>query len=101
MFVNNLCFRERLNLKEVLPTESVSNEGKITESESLESCRQEENGLAKGCPSTKLEMDTLEKGMGQTSSHTTRGRQTQSGPLIPGIVLSQSSSERSRVSERF
>ena len=36
----------------------------------------------------------------KVNSQAVRGRQSQSGPLMPGIVLGQTSMERCRVSER-
>lgn len=37
----------------------------------------------------------------KANSQAVRGRQSQSGPLTPGIVLGQTSMERGRVSERL
>lgn len=48
-------------------------------------------------PSTSEKETTHPK----TKTETVRSRQTQSGPLMPGIVLTHSLSERGRITERF
>ncbi|KAL9250333.1 Serine/threonine-protein kinase fray2-like protein [Drosera capensis] len=95
------AMRQQINAKEIMPAEAISNEGKATDIKSLELRRQDKNGLAEGANSPDMET-VSDKGMGhvKSKSQSTRGRQSQSGPLIPAIVLSHSSSERSHASDR-
>ncbi|GMH09293.1 hypothetical protein Nepgr_011134 [Nepenthes gracilis] len=95
---NEDVIRGQIN-SELLPTDAVSKGGGIIERELLESCGHGKIALAKDVHSTDLVAGASEKGKGQTKtiSQTMKGRQTQSGPLMPGIVIGQLSSERSRI----
>lgn len=80
-------------------SESLNKKGKALEGDSLD--RNQENiALKKNGSSTEEMASTSEKDTMQTKAKAVKSRQTQSGPLTPGMVLSQSSSERARNSER-
>ncbi|GAB4834633.1 hypothetical protein Ancab_032896 [Ancistrocladus abbreviatus] len=100
---NENIIRGQPNAEEFLTTEAVRSKGKLIESELSETVVQGKIVLANDGPSTEVATNTSERGTTQakTKSQTTKGRQSQSGPLIPGSVLGQSSSERSRVHGRI
>lgn len=79
--------------------ESLNKKGKALEGDSLD--RNQENiALRKNGSSTEEMASTSEKDTMQTKAKAVKSRQTQSGPLMPGMVLSHSSSERARNPER-
>ncbi|CAL5430082.1 unnamed protein product [Camellia sinensis] len=84
------------------PTQCSSNEGKIPESDLLQSDYQGKIDLEKNGSRTELPPSTSEKdaAQGKAKAPSGKSRQTQSGPLMPGIVLSHSASERGRIFER-
>ncbi|THG10728.1 hypothetical protein TEA_023104 [Camellia sinensis var. sinensis] len=83
------------------PTQCSSNEGKIPESDLLQSDYQGKIDLEKNGSRTELPPSTSEKdaAQGKAKAPSGKSRQTQSGPLMPGIVLSHSASERGRIFE--
>lgn len=82
-------------------SECLNKKGKTLEGDSLEAGVQENIILRKNGSNTEVMSSTSEKETMETKAKTVKGRQTQSGPLMPGKVLSHSSSERGRTSERF
>ncbi|XP_011070376.1 serine/threonine-protein kinase BLUS1 [Sesamum indicum] len=98
---NNLD-REKANGNEVLVAESQTKKDKVSESDLTASDNQGKNGLKKSASKAELLPPMLEKDAAQakTKNQTGRPRQTQSGPLMPGTVLSHSLSERTRKLER-
>ncbi|KAH9718968.1 protein kinase superfamily protein [Citrus sinensis] len=79
--------------------ESLNKKGKALEGDSLD--RNQENiALRKNGSSTEEMASTSEKDTMQTKAKAVKSRHTQSGPLMPGMLLSHSSSERARNSER-
>ncbi|KAK4381123.1 Germinal center kinase [Sesamum angolense] len=97
---SNNIDREKANGNEVLVAESQTK--KVYESDLTASDNQGKNGLKKSASKAELLPPILEKDAAQakTKSQTGRPRQTQSGPLMPGTVLSHSLSERTRQLER-
>lgn len=77
--------------------------GKDLESSQLDSDHWEKNGLKKNASKTELPPLTSEKDAlpVKNRTQTPKARQSQSGPLMAGVVLSHSASERARNSERF
>lgn len=82
-------------------SECLTRKGKILEVDSLESGIQEKVVLKKSGSSTEAMASTSEKDLMPAKVKTVKTRQTQSGPLMPGVVLSHSASERGRSSDRF
>lgn len=80
-------------------SESLNQKGKTLECDSLDRI-QESIVLKKNGSSTEVMASTSAKDTMQTKAKALKSRQTQSGPLMPGMVLSHSSSERARNSER-
>ncbi|KAH1080385.1 hypothetical protein J1N35_020146 [Gossypium stocksii] len=64
-------------------------------------CDRVEKGLRKNGSNIDVMASTSEKDVGLAKAKTVKPRQTQSGPLTPGLVLNHSSSDRVRNSERF
>ncbi|KAL0296404.1 UNVERIFIED_CONTAM: Serine/threonine-protein kinase fray2 [Sesamum radiatum] len=99
-----LCLlpREKANGNEVLVAESQTKKEKVYESDLTASDNQGKNGLKKSASKAELLPPMVEKDAAQakTKHQTGRPRQTQSGPLMPGTVLSHSLSERTRKLER-
>ncbi|XP_059662159.1 uncharacterized protein LOC132308160 isoform X2 [Cornus florida] len=87
---------------EVYPVECVNKKGKNLESDLLDSENQCKNGIEKYGSRTELLPPTSDKDAAQAKTKTSTGknRRTQSGPLMPGIVLNHSKSERGRNFER-
>ena len=81
----------------------MSNKGKSLRSDSFESSNQEKIGQEKDASSAEMMPSTSAKDMVNTKTKTqmVKSRQTQSGPLMPGVVLSHSLSDRGRAFERF
>ncbi|KAL5750184.1 hypothetical protein ACOSP7_024787 [Xanthoceras sorbifolium] len=82
-------------------SECSNRKGKIVEVDSLESGIQEKILLKKNGSSSEAMASTSEKDLMPAKVKTVKTRQTQSGPLMPGVVLSHSASERGRNLERF
>ncbi|KAL3834903.1 hypothetical protein ACJIZ3_009639 [Penstemon smallii] len=98
---NNIC-RENTNGNQVPVVESQTEKDKVYESDIVESDNQGQTGLKKSESKAELPSALVEKDAAQTKTkiQTSRPRQTQSGPLMPGTVLSHSMSERARNVER-
>lgn len=94
-----LFFSEQLNANDVPPAELLSKKGKILESDLVEpSSNQGKIGPEKnGLPSTS-EKDVVQS---KTRTSMVKSRQSQSGPLMPGGMLTHSISERARNLERL
>jgi len=90
-----------LSSDQVSHSHSVDRKGKVLETEIVDSRCLENVSLKKNGSCTEVISSALEKNMVQAKATTVKTRQTQSGPLMPGIVLNHSHSERSRISERF
>lgn len=99
---NDNFFRGRITGDELAQAECLSKKGKSLRSDSLESSNQEKIGQEKDISSAELMPSTSEKDMvnAKTKTQMVKGRQTQSGPLMPGVVLSHSLSDRGRSFER-
>lgn len=80
--------------------ESSNKKGKYLEGEPLEYGIQEKCFLKKSETSTESVALTSEKDA-ISKVKSMKGRQTQSGPLVPGVVLGHSKSERAGNFERF
>lgn len=100
---NDFTHREQRNVdgNAVMPTEGASCKTR-TGNELLDSCSHNKNIPEKdradlGSAASACEMDTAQV---KANSQAVKGRQSQSGPLIPAIVLGQTSAERGRVCER-
>lgn len=94
---------EKINGDEVLVVESRSNEGQTSESDMKEYDAKAKTDMKQSDSKSELPPSSVEKEgvLAKTKSQTGRPRQTQSGPLVPGMVLSNSQSERARNFERF
>ncbi|KAL8520532.1 hypothetical protein ACS0TY_011164 [Phlomoides rotata] len=103
VFASNDISREKANDNEMFVYESQTSKGKITESDITENDNKVKTDLKKSDSKPELSPSTVEKEAAQAKirNQTCRTRQTQSGPLMPGIVLSNSQSERVRNSERY
>ncbi|KAI7989906.1 Serine/threonine-protein kinase fray2 [Camellia lanceoleosa] len=82
--------------------ECLSNKGKVSESDLLESDYQGKIDLEKNGSRTELLPSTSEKDivLAKIKTSASKSRQTQSGPLMPGIVLNHSVTERGHIFER-
>lgn len=98
---DNFC-RGRITGDELAQAGCLSKKGKSLRSDSLESSNQEKIGQEKDISSAEMMPSTSEKDMvnAKTKTQMVKGRQTQSGPLMPGVVLSHSLSDRGRSFER-
>lgn len=98
---DNFC-RGRITGDELAQAECLSKKGKSWRSDSLESSNQEKIGQEKDISSAEMMPSTSEKDIvnAKTKTQMVKGRQTQSGPLMPGVVLSHSLSDRGRSFER-
>lgn len=100
---NDIVRREQGNVDKVvaMPAEGVSRLSR-TGSELTDSCSHDKNILEKGMEDLELEEPACEIDTSQVKpkSQAVKGRQSQSGPLMPAIVLGQTSTERGRVLER-
>ncbi|XP_024023827.1 serine/threonine-protein kinase BLUS1 [Morus notabilis] len=84
-----------------LQSEYLNKKGKILECDVQESGFQENMGLKKNGSITEATTSTSDKEIVMSKNRTpVKVRQTYSGPLMPGAVLSHSVSERGRPSER-
>nr|XP_016461522.1 PREDICTED: serine/threonine-protein kinase BLUS1-like isoform X1 [Nicotiana tabacum] len=93
---------EQESVGEVSLAEYEIKNGKDLESSQLDSDHWEKNGLKKNASKTELPPLTSEKDAlpVKNRTQTPKARQSQSGPLMAGVVLSHSASERARNSER-
>ncbi|PQM41659.1 serine/threonine-protein kinase 4 isoform X1 [Prunus yedoensis var. nudiflora] len=93
---------KEVNDYEAKQVESLNKKGKVLESNILESGGQQKTAWKKNGSSSEATASTSEKDMVQakTKNLSVKSRQTQSGPLTPGAVLSHSVSERFRIFER-
>lgn len=82
-------------------SESLNNKGKSPEIESLEPEIKEKIVIKKIGSSIEAMASNSEKDSMLTKAKTVKSRQTQSGPLMPGVKLTHSLSERGRNSDRF
>lgn len=94
---------EKINGDEVLVVESQTNKGQTSESYLKEYDTKAKTDTKKSDSKSELPPSLIEKegAQAKTRNQTGRARQTQSGPLVPGMVLSNSQSERARNFERF
>ncbi|XP_044477240.1 serine/threonine-protein kinase BLUS1-like isoform X2 [Mangifera indica] len=81
-------------------SESLNNKGKSPEIESLEPEIKEKIVIKKIGSSIEAMASNSEKDSMLTKAKTVKSRQTQSGPLMPGVKLTHSLSERGRNSDR-
>lgn len=79
----------------------LNKKGKNLEADVIEFVYPEEVELKNPGSSIEISASTSEKDTVQPNTNIVKTRQTQSGPLTPGIVLNHSSSERGRTFERF
>ena len=84
-------------------SEYANKKGTFLESDVQESGSSEKIGWKKNGSSIESATSTSEKEivMTKTRTQTVKSRQTHSGPLMPGAVLTHSASDRGRISERF
>lgn len=99
-------FSEKVSHDDILPVDSLSAKVKILESDTLECDNQAKYDLEKReISASKTEQlpspSDKDAAQAKTRNSAAKLRQTQSGPLNPGIVLSHSQSERMRNFERF
>jgi len=80
--------------------DNLNRKGRLPESDLLETSSQEKVGWKRNGSSTEAKASTSENDVMQAKAKTVKSRQTLSGPLMPGTVLSHSLSERGRTSER-
>ncbi|KAH6790679.1 Protein kinase superfamily protein [Perilla frutescens var. frutescens] len=94
---------EKLNGDEVLVVESQTIKGKTSESDMKEYDTKAKTDMKKSDSISELPPSLVEKDGAQakTRNQTGRPRQTQSGPLVAGTVLSNSQPERARNVERY
>ncbi|XP_055821772.1 serine/threonine-protein kinase BLUS1-like isoform X2 [Solanum dulcamara] len=93
---------EQESVGEVPVAEYEIKKGKDLESSPLDSDHWEKNGLKKNASKTELPPLTSDRDAlpAKSRTQTPKARQSQSGPLMAGAVLSHSASERARNSER-
>ncbi|KNA14090.1 hypothetical protein SOVF_110880 [Spinacia oleracea] len=99
---NNFINRKQGNVDEVAVTPTEGASCKIRTGNEFDFCSHgknivEKDGVDLGSGAPACEMDAAQV---KVNPQVVKGRQSQSGPLMPGIVLGQTSTERSRVSER-
>ncbi|CAI9775811.1 unnamed protein product [Fraxinus pennsylvanica] len=97
---SNNTYREKINGDEVPVVESPSKKEKVFENDLPESDNQGKTGI--NISVSKADLPLLEKdsALAKTRIQMGKPRQTQSGPLMPGVVLSHSKLERTRYLER-
>ncbi|XP_057520473.1 serine/threonine-protein kinase BLUS1-like isoform X2 [Amaranthus tricolor] len=101
--LNDIVHREQVNsdAAAVLPTEGTISRFRtgieLSDSFSHGKSILDKDGLDVESAAPSFETETAQV---KANSQAVRGRQSQSGPLTPGIVLGQTSMERGRVSER-
>ncbi|XP_025888258.1 uncharacterized protein [Solanum lycopersicum] len=93
---------EQESIGEVPVAEYEIKKGKDLESSTPDSDHWEKNGLKKNASKTELPPLTSDRDVlpAKSRTQTPKARQSQSGPLMAGAVLSHSASERVRSSER-
>ncbi|CAN4077425.1 unnamed protein product [Withania somnifera] len=93
---------EQGSVGEVTLAECQRKKGEDLECNKLDSNHQEEGGLKQNSSKTELPPLTSDKDSVQTKSkcQTAKASRSQSGPLMPGVELSHSASERSGIFER-
>ncbi|XP_071917301.1 uncharacterized protein [Coffea arabica] len=98
----DLIISEHINGDEGLQDKGQVGGVKISESDTMESDSQGKSSLRKNGSKTELPPPISEKDslLAKSRPQTVKGRQTQSGPLMPGMVVGQSIPERARTSER-
>lgn len=103
VFVEHLVPSEQESIGEVPVAEYEIKKGKDLESSTPDSDHWEKNGLKKNASKTELPPLTSDRDVlpAKSRTQTPKARQSQSGPLMAGAVLSHSASERVRSSERF
>ncbi|KAF9689179.1 hypothetical protein SADUNF_Sadunf01G0064800 [Salix dunnii] len=94
-------FNRQLSGGELPQSNNFIRTGKLPESDLLETSSLEKAGWKRNGSSSEAKASTSESIMAQAKAKTLKSRQTHSGLLMPGTVLSQSLSERGRTSERF
>ncbi|PIN07232.1 Ste20-like serine/threonine protein kinase [Handroanthus impetiginosus] len=98
---DNNASRENLNDNEVPVVESEI-KGKVSESDLVESDNPSRTGLQKSGSKAELPPPTdRDAAQSRIRTQMGKGRQSQSGPLMPGTVLSHSLSDRTRNLERY
>lgn len=85
-----------------VPTDGANYKGEIGRSELLDSRCEVKNVIEKDAQGSEMAGPSSARDSAQVKakSQLVKGRQSQSGPLMPGVVLGQTSKERGRVSER-
>ncbi|XP_074317661.1 uncharacterized protein LOC141653718 isoform X2 [Silene latifolia] len=100
--LSSVLHREQVSAEQVVlgQTDGASNKAETSRSELSVSYGQENTPEKDGLSteSATTDMDTVYMKVKPLS---VKGRQCQSGPLMPGIVLGQTSSEKGRISERL
>ncbi|KAL1556404.1 non-specific serine/threonine protein kinase [Salvia divinorum] len=93
---------EKVNGNELLVVENQTNNGQTCESDIKEFDNKAKTDMKKSNSKSELPASLVENEgvQAKTKNQTGRARQTQSGPLVPGSVLSNSQSERARKFER-
>ncbi|KAJ9148139.1 hypothetical protein P3X46_030225 [Hevea brasiliensis] len=92
--------RARTGADELSHAESLIRKGKLLESDTLETGIQEKFGWKKNDATNDEKVSTSERDMTQDKAKMVKGRQSQSGPLVPGAVLGHSLSDKGRFWER-
>ncbi|GKV04007.1 hypothetical protein SLEP1_g16225 [Rubroshorea leprosula] len=82
-------------------SDCLNRKGKNLESDIVEAVSQEEVALKKPVSSIEVSTSSSERDIVQTKTKVVKTRQTQSGPLTPGIVLNHSLSDKAQNFERF
>lgn len=92
--------RTHTDADELLLAESLIRKGKLLESDTLQTGTLEKSGT-KSEATNDEKASSSERDMTQAKAKMVKGRQTQSGPLVPGAVLGHSLSDKGRFWERF
>ncbi|KAG8659007.1 serine/threonine-protein kinase BLUS1 isoform X2 [Manihot esculenta] len=91
--------RTHTDADELLLAESLIRKGKLLESDTLQTGTLEKSGT-KSEATNDEKASSSERDMTQAKAKMVKGRQTQSGPLVPGAVLGHSLSDKGRFWER-
>ncbi|XAR70122.1 Non-specific serine/threonine protein kinase [Bertholletia excelsa] len=99
---NNFAHSEQTSVSECPPAESSCSKGRFLGGDLLEYNCERKFDLEKNGSRTDISPSTLEKDAVQVKTKTSavKSRQTQSGPITPGLVLSNSMSEKGSIFER-
>ncbi|XP_047981588.1 serine/threonine-protein kinase BLUS1-like [Salvia hispanica] len=96
---------EKINGDELLVVENLTNKGQTYESgiKEFDNNNKAKIDMKKSNSKSELPASLVENegAQAKNKNQTGRARQTQSGPLVPGMVLSNSQSERARKFERY